>query len=35
VNGNGNFAVFCDFENIALGAHDATYAKFNIRYYWL
>jgi uncharacterized protein (TIGR00288 family) len=25
-----NLAVFCDFENIALGVRDAKYAKFNI-----
>jgi uncharacterized protein (TIGR00288 family) len=26
-----NLAVFCDFENIALGVRDAQYAKFDIR----
>jgi uncharacterized protein (TIGR00288 family) len=26
-----NMAVFCDFENIALGVSDAKYAKFDIR----
>jgi len=26
-----NMAVFCDFENIALGVNDAKYAKFDIR----
>ena len=25
-----NMALFCDFENIALGVHDANYAKFDI-----
>ena len=25
-----NLAVFCDFENVALGVRDAKYAKFNI-----
>ncbi len=25
-----NMAVFCDFENIALGAREAKYAKFNV-----
>ena len=25
-----NMAVYCDFENIALGARDAKYAKFNV-----
>jgi uncharacterized LabA/DUF88 family protein len=30
VNGDGNLAVFCDFENIALGVRDAKYAKFDI-----
>ncbi len=25
-----NMAVFCDFENVALGVRDATYAKFDI-----
>ena len=27
---NGNMALFCDFENIALGVRDANYAKFDI-----
>jgi len=27
-----NLAVFCDFENVALGVRDAKYAKFNIRH---
>jgi len=27
----GNLALFCDFENIALGARDARYAQFDIR----
>ena len=31
MNGDGNLAVFCDFENIALGVRDANYAKFDIR----
>ena len=26
-----NLALFCDFENIALGVRDAKYAKFDIR----
>ena len=26
----GNMALFCDFENIALGVRDAKYAQFNI-----
>ena len=30
MNGDGNLAVFCDFENIALGVRDAKYAKFDI-----
>ena len=25
-----NMAVFCDFENVALGVRDAKYAKFDI-----
>lgn len=28
---NLNIAVFCDFENVALGVRDANYAKFDIR----
>jgi len=31
LNGDGNLAVFCDFENVALGVRDANYAKFDIR----
>jgi uncharacterized protein (TIGR00288 family) len=31
VNGDRNLAVFCDFENIALGARDAKYASFDIQ----
>jgi uncharacterized protein (TIGR00288 family) len=31
VNGDGNLALFCDFENIALGVRDAKYAKFDIQ----
>ena len=31
MNGDGNLAVFCDFENIALGVRDENYAKFDIR----
>ena len=31
MNGEGNLAVFCDFENIALGVRDAKYAEFDIR----
>ena len=27
---DGNLALFCDFENIALGVRDAKYEKFNI-----
>jgi uncharacterized protein (TIGR00288 family) len=30
VNGDLNLALFCDFENIALGARDAKYANFDI-----
>ena len=26
-----NLAIFCDFENVALGVRDANYAKFDIR----
>ncbi|MDH3990986.1 MAG: NYN domain-containing protein, partial [Gammaproteobacteria bacterium] len=26
-----NLALFCDFENIALGVRDAKYAKFDIQ----
>jgi uncharacterized LabA/DUF88 family protein len=31
VNGDGNLAVFCDFENVALGVRDANLKKFDIR----
>jgi uncharacterized protein (TIGR00288 family) len=31
MNGDGNLALFCDFENIALGARDAKYASFDIQ----
>ena len=31
VNDDGNLALFCDFENIALGARDAKYASFDIQ----
>ena len=31
MNGDGNLAMFCDFENIALGVRDANYEKFDIR----
>ncbi len=31
VNGDRNLALFCDFENIALGARDAKYASFDIQ----
>ncbi len=27
-----NLAVFCDFENVALGVRDANYAKFDIKF---
>jgi len=30
MNGDSNLALFCDFENIALGVRDARYAKFDI-----
>lgn len=29
-NGTKNLALFCDFENIALGVRDASYARFDI-----
>jgi len=32
MNGEGNLALFCDFENIALGVRDAKYDKFDIQY---
>ena len=31
MNGDGNLAVFCDFENVALGVRDANLTKFNIQ----
>ena len=31
VNGDSNLAVFCDFENIALGVRDAKLTQFDIR----
>ena len=31
MNGEGNLALFCDFENIALGVRDTKYSKFNIQ----
>jgi len=31
VEGQSNLALFCDFENIALGVRDANYAKFDIQ----
>ena len=31
MNDESNIAVFCDFENIALGARDAKYANFDIQ----
>ena len=31
MNGDGNLAVFCDFENVALGVRDAKLKKFDIR----
>ncbi len=31
MNGDGNLAVFCDFENVALGVRDAKLTKFDIR----
>ena len=31
VNGTRNLALFCDFENIALGVRDANYARFEIQ----
>jgi uncharacterized protein (TIGR00288 family) len=30
-NGTRNLALFCDFENIALGVRDANYARFEIQ----
>ncbi len=31
MNGERNLALFCDFENIALGARDARYASFDMQ----
>ncbi len=31
MNGESNLALFCDFENIALGVRDANYAKLDIK----
>jgi uncharacterized LabA/DUF88 family protein len=31
VNGDGNLAVFCDFENVALGVREANLKKIDIR----
>jgi uncharacterized protein (TIGR00288 family) len=31
LNGDANLALFCDFENIALGVRDANYARFDIQ----
>jgi len=31
MDGEGNLALFCDFENIALGVRDAKYDKFDIQ----
>jgi len=31
MNDNRSLAVFCDFENVALGVRDARYAKFDVR----
>ena len=31
MNGDSNLAVFCDFENVALGVRDANLKKFDIR----
>src|SRR4249919_1318202 len=31
VNGDRNLALFCDFENIALGVRDSKYAEFDMR----
>jgi uncharacterized protein (TIGR00288 family) len=31
MNGDGNLALFCDFENIALGVRDAKYDRFDIK----
>ena len=31
MSGEGNLAVFCDFENVAIGVRDSKYDKFNIQ----
>jgi hypothetical protein len=31
MNDDNNLALFCDFENIALGVRDTKYDKFDIR----
>jgi uncharacterized protein (TIGR00288 family) len=31
MNAEGNLALFCDFENVALGVRDAKYDRFDIR----
>ncbi len=31
MNGDGNLALFCDFENIALGVRDAKYGSFDMQ----
>ena len=31
MNGDANLALFCDFENIAIGVRDANYDKFDIQ----
>ncbi|HZD25581.1 MAG TPA: NYN domain-containing protein, partial [Alphaproteobacteria bacterium] len=31
MEGDAKLALFCDFENIALGVRDARYAKFDIQ----
>ncbi len=31
MNSDGNLALFCDFENVALGVRDAKYDRFDIR----
>jgi hypothetical protein len=30
-NENASMALFCDFENVALGVRDANYEKFDIK----
>src|SRR3954464_14087138 len=32
MNADGNLALFCDFENIAIGVRDAKSTKFDIRF---